>query len=69
MELAEIHRVSVADQVASILRQRILDGELIPERPYKKCDGRIARCIQKYRREATRILSLEGLLKRSAHRG
>src|SRR5437868_8825553 len=28
MERAQIHRVSVADQAAAILRQKILDGEL-----------------------------------------
>jgi len=48
MDRSPIHRVSVADQVAGILRQRILDGTM---------------------REAVRILSLEGLLKRNIHRG
>ncbi len=45
----QIDRVSVADQVATVLRQRILDGNTM--------------------REAMRILSLEGLLKRNLHRG
>ncbi len=70
MELAEISRISVADQVASILRRRILDGELPPgtalqELPMAASLGVSRNTI----REATRILSLEGLLKRSAHRG
>ena len=33
MERSQIHRVSVADQVAGILRQRILEGELRPGTP------------------------------------
>jgi DNA-binding GntR family transcriptional regulator len=70
MELAEINRISVADQVASILRRRILDGELPPgtalqESPMAASLGVSRNTV----REATRILSLEGLLKRNAHRG
>jgi DNA-binding GntR family transcriptional regulator len=70
MERSQIHRVSVADQVASILRQRILNGELRPgtslqEVPLASSLG-VSRNTM---REATRILSLEGLLKRSIHRG
>src|SRR6266436_3662432 len=70
MELAEINRTSVADQVASILRQRILDGELpagtaLQEIPMAASLGVSRNTV----REATRILSLEGLLRRSAHRG
>jgi len=70
MELAEINRISVADQVASILRRRILDGELPPgtslqELPMAASFGVSRNTV----REATRILSLEGLLKRNAHRG
>jgi DNA-binding GntR family transcriptional regulator len=70
MELAEINRTSVADQVASILRQRILDGELpagtaLQEIPMATSLGVSRNTI----REATRILSLEGLLRRNAHRG
>jgi DNA-binding GntR family transcriptional regulator len=70
MERLQIHRVSVADQVASILRQRILNGELRPgtslqEVPLASSLG-VSRNTM---REATRILSLEGLLKRSIHRG
>ncbi len=70
MELAEIHRVSVADQVASILRQRILDGVLIPGTALQEVPMAASLGVSRNTiREATRILSLEGLLKRSAHRG
>ena len=70
MELAEITRISVADQVASILRQRILDGELPPGTPLQEVPMAASLGVSRNTvREATRILSLEGLLKRSAHRG
>jgi DNA-binding GntR family transcriptional regulator len=70
MDRTQIHRVSVADQVAGILRQKILDGEMRPgtslqEIPLAKALG-VSRNTM---REAMRILSLEGLLKRSIHRG
>ena len=70
MERSQIHRVSVADQAAAILRQRILDGELRPgtslqEVPLANSFG-VSRNTM---REAMRILSIEGLLKRSLHRG
>jgi len=70
MERSQIHRVSIADQVAAILRQRILAGELPPgnallEVPLAASLG-VSRNTM---REAMRILSLEGLLKRSIHRG
>ena len=70
MDRSPIHRVSVADQVAGILRQRILDGELrpgtaLPEIPLATSLG-VSRNTM---REAVRILSLEGLLKRNIHRG
>src|SRR5207245_9566270 len=66
----QIDRVSVADQVATVLRQRILDGELrpgtsLPEVPLASSLG-VSRNTM---REAMRILSLEGLLKRNLHRG
>lgn len=70
MELAEINRVSVADQVASILRQRILDGELPPGTALQEIPMAASLGVSRNTvREATRILSLEGLLKRNAHRG
>src|SRR5881296_363160 len=70
MELAEINRVSVADQVASILRRRILDGELLPGTALQEVPMATSLGVSRNTvREATRILSLEGLLKRSAHRG
>ena len=70
MERSQIHRTSVADQVAGILRQRVLNGELRPgtslqEIPLAESLG-VSRNTM---REAMRILSLEGLLKRSIHRG
>src|SRR5690349_24825711 len=70
MERSQIHRVSVADQVAGILRQRILEGELRPgaalmEIPLASSLG-VSRNTM---REAMRILALEGLLKRNIHRG
>src|SRR5438132_14067192 len=66
----QIDRVSVADQVATVLRPRILDGELrpgtsLPEVPLASSLG-VSRNTM---REAMRILSLEGLLKRNLHRG
>ncbi|MFZ0560290.1 MAG: GntR family transcriptional regulator [Terriglobales bacterium] len=70
MNRSEINRVSVADQVATLLRQRILDGELRPgtqlqEVPLASSLG-VSRNTM---REAIRVLSLEGLLRRSLHRG
>jgi DNA-binding GntR family transcriptional regulator len=70
MERSQIHRVSVADQVAGILRQKVLRGEFRPgaslqEIPLAEELG-VSRNTM---REAMRILSLEGLLKRSIHRG
>ena len=70
MERSQIHRVSVADQVASILRQRILNGELRPGTPLQEVPLAASFGVSRNTmREATRILSLEGLLKRSIHRG
>src|SRR5258707_13580985 len=70
MELAEINRISVADQVASILRRRILDGELLPGTALQEVPMATSLGVSRNTiREATRILSMEGLLKRSAHRG
>jgi DNA-binding GntR family transcriptional regulator len=70
MELAEINRISVADQVATILRRRILDGELPPGTALQELSMAASLGVSRNTvREATRILSLEGLLKRNAHRG
>jgi len=70
MERSQIHRVSVADQVASILRQRILNGELRPGTPLQEVPLAASLGVSRNTmREATRILSLENLLKRSIHRG
>jgi DNA-binding GntR family transcriptional regulator len=70
MDRTQITRVSVADQVATLLRQRILEGELRPgtqlqELPLASSLG-VSRNTM---REAIRILSLEGLLRRTLHRG
>jgi DNA-binding GntR family transcriptional regulator len=70
MDRMQINRVSVADQVAALLRQRILEGEFRPgtqlqELPMASSLG-VSRNTM---REAIRILSLEGLLRRSLHRG
>jgi DNA-binding GntR family transcriptional regulator len=70
MERSQIHRVSIADQVAGILRQRVLNGELRPGTPLQEIP--LAESLGVSRntmREAMRILSLEGLLKRNIHRG
>jgi len=70
MDRTQINRVSVADQVATLLRQRILEGEFRPgtqlqELPLASSLG-VSRNTM---REAIRILSLEGLLRRNLHRG
>ncbi len=70
MDHTQINRLSIADQVASILRQRILDGELPPGAQLQEIPVAASLGVSRNTvREATRILSLEGLLKRSAHRG
>jgi DNA-binding GntR family transcriptional regulator len=70
MDRTQINRVSVADQVAALLRQRILEGEFRPgtqlqELPLASSLG-VSRNTM---REAIRILALEGLLRRNLHRG
>jgi DNA-binding GntR family transcriptional regulator len=70
MEPSQIDRVSVADQVATVLRQRILDGELRPGTPLQEVPLASSLGVSRNTmREAMRILSLEGLLKRNLHRG
>src|ERR1700724_2088631 len=70
MERSQIDRVSVADQVAAILRHRILTGELRPGTPLQEVPLAASLGVSRNTmREATRILSLENLLKRSIHRG
>ena len=70
MERSQINRVSVADQVASVLRQKILSGELRPGTALQEVPLAASLGVSRNTmREATRILSLEGLLKRSIHRG
>jgi DNA-binding GntR family transcriptional regulator len=68
--MAPIHRVSVADQVATVLRRRILNGELRPGTPLQEVPLSASLGVSRNTmREATRILALEGLLRRSVHRG
>jgi DNA-binding transcriptional MocR family regulator len=70
MERSQIHRVSIADQVASVLRQRILDGELRPGTPLQELSLAASLGVSRNTmREALRILALEGLLHRNLHRG
>jgi DNA-binding GntR family transcriptional regulator len=70
MEMAEISRISIADQVAAILRSRILNGELPPGTALQEIPTAVSLGVSRNTvREATRILALEGLVKRSAHRG
>lgn len=70
MQLTQVSRISLAEQVASILRERILSGELLPGTALQEIPTAASLGVSKNTiREATRILSLEGLLKRSAHRG
>lgn len=70
MERTLINRLSVADQVAALLRQRIVEGEYRPgsqlqELPLASSLG-VSRNTM---REAIRILSQEGLVRRNLHRG
>jgi len=70
MDRSSIHRVSVADQVAGVLRQRILAGELRPGTALEEIPLAASLGVSRNTmREAMRILCLEGLLRRSAHRG
>src|SRR5260370_7911228 len=70
MERSHIQRVSVADQVASNIGQRVLNGELRPgtsrqEIPLAESLGVSGNTM----REAGRMFWLEGLGKRNMHRG
>ena len=70
MERSQIHRVSAADQAASILWQRILNRELRPGTPVQEVPLAASLGVSRNpMREAARILSLENLLKPSIHRG
>src|ERR1700751_5478542 len=70
MERSQIHRLSVADQVAAILRQRILDGELRPGTALQEVSVSSSLGVSRNTmREAVRILAIEGLLKKNPHRG
>ncbi len=70
MDRTQINRVSVADQVAALLRQRILDGEFRPGTPLQELPLASSLGVSRNTmREAIRILSIEGLLRRNLHRG
>jgi len=57
MERAQINRVSVADQAAAILRQRILNGELRPGTPLQEIPLAASLGVSRNTmREAVRIL-------------
>ncbi len=65
-----LHRVSVGDQVASLLRQRILNGELRPGMQLQEVPLAASLGVSRNTmREALRVLALEGLLTRNIHRG
>jgi DNA-binding GntR family transcriptional regulator len=68
--MAHIHRVSVADQAAGIIRQQILKGELRPGTSLQELQLASSLGVSRNTmREAVRILCLEGLLWRNLHRG
>lgn len=70
MDRTQINRVSIADQVATLLRQRILEGEFRPGTQLQELTLASSLGVSRNTmREAIRILSLEGLLRRSLHRG
>src|ERR1035437_5414222 len=70
MDRTQINRESVADQVATLLRQRILEGELRPGTQLQELPLASSLGVSRNTfREAIRILSLEGLLRRSLHHG
>ena len=65
-----LHRVSVGDQVASVLRQRILNGELRPGSQLLEVPLAVSLGVSRNTmREGFRVLALEGLLTRNIHRG
>ena len=70
MDRTQINRVSVADQVATLLRQRILEGEFRPGSQLQEIPlASLLGVSRNTMREAIRTLALEGLLRRSLHRG
>ncbi len=70
MDVRTLHRMSVADQVVGVLRQKILDGEIPPGAPVQEIPLASSLGVSRNTmREALRVLSLEGLLKRNMHRG
>lgn len=68
--MASIHRLSVADQAAAVVRQQILTGELRPGTLLQELQLSSSLGVSRNTmREAVRILCLEGLLLRKLHRG
>lgn len=68
--MPQIHRVSVADQAAGIVRQQILTGELRPGTSLQELQLASSLGVSRNTmREAVRILCLEGLVLRNLHRG
>jgi DNA-binding GntR family transcriptional regulator len=69
-DLRELRRLSVADEVAGVLRLRILTGELRPGTPLLEIPLSSSLGVSRNTmREAMKVLSLEGLVTHSAHRG
>ncbi|HZU42395.1 MAG TPA: GntR family transcriptional regulator [Terriglobales bacterium] len=65
-----LHRVSVGDQVAAVLRQRILNGELHPGTQLQEVPLAASLGVSRNTmREGFRVLASEGLLTRNIHRG
>src|SRR4029453_15745740 len=65
-----ILRVSTADQVATLLRNKILSGELKPGTPLQEVPLASAIGVaRKTIREAMRVLVYEGLVRHSPRRG
>ncbi len=70
MEQEQIQRISVADQVAAVVRQQVLTGELRPGTSLQELHLASSLGVSRNTmREAVRILCLEGLLRRNLHRG
>jgi DNA-binding GntR family transcriptional regulator len=65
-----LHRVSVGDQVAAALRERILNGELRPGTQLQEVPLAASLGVSRNTmREGFRALASEGLLTRNIHRG
>lgn len=66
----EINRVSTADQLANVLRNRILDGQMPPGSSLQEVALATSVGVSRNTvREAIRVLVHEGLVRHAAHRG